>query len=58
MKNYTVYCKDEDGYIEEIDLQAKDYYDAKNRAQQIIKDEYCNSLVVVEIVNHERNCWF
>ena len=56
MKNYTVYCKDEDGYIEEIDLQAKDYYDAKNRARQVIKDEYCNSLVVVEIVNHE-GCW-
>ena len=56
MKNYTVYCKDEDGYIEEIDLKAKDYYDAKNRARQVIKLEYCNSLVIVEVVNHE-GCW-
>ena len=53
MKNYTVYCKDEDGYIEEINLKAKDYYDAKNKARQIIKDEHYNSLVVVEAVNHE-----
>ena len=53
MKNYTVYCKDEDGFIEEIDLKARDNHNAKIKAKQVIKDEYCDSLKIVKILKHE-----
>ena len=52
MKNYTIHCKDEDGYIEEIDLKAVSFKDARVKAKKVIEEEYCNSLKIVEIVKH------
>ncbi len=56
MKNYTAHCKDRDGFIEEIDLKAESIKDARIKAKQAIKDEYCDSLKIVKIVKHE-GCW-
>ena len=57
MKNYTVHCEDKDGFIEEIDLKAGSIKEARTKAKQVIKDEYCGSLKVVKIVKHE-GAWF
>lgn len=57
MKSYTAYCKDEDGFIEEIDIKADDYYEARRKAKKEIKDNYCDSLKIVEIVSH-KGTWF
>ena len=53
MKNYTVHCEDKDGFIEEIDLKAVSIKEARSKAKQAIKDEYCNSLKIVKIVKHD-----
>jgi hypothetical protein len=56
MKNYTAYCKDESGNIEEIDFKSENIVDARKKAKQIIKEEYCNSLKVFKIV-HQHGTW-
>ena len=53
MKNYTAYCKDESGNIEEIDLRSENIIDARKKAKQIIKEEYCNSLKIFKIVRQD-----
>lgn len=56
MKNYTAYCKDESGNIEEIDLRSENIIDARKKVKQIIKEEYCDSLKVFKIV-HQHGTW-
>lgn len=57
MNNYTAYCIDEDGFEEEIDVQAKSMTEAKEKIRQIINGDYCGSLKIKKIVE-QIGCWF
>ena len=50
MENYTAYCVDESGFTEEIDFQAANIIEARQKIKEIIKDEYCNSLNLKKLV--------
>ena len=51
MKTYTVYIQDPDhpDEVEEIDLQASNLKDAKEKAKIIMEEEYVSGLKIVEI---------
>jgi len=50
MNNYTAYCIDQDGFTEEIDIQAANVKEARQKAKDVIKDEYCGALKVKRVV--------
>ena len=57
MNTYTAYCKDQDGFIEEIDVEASNMREAKEKVLKEIEEDYCNSLKIVKIVEQIGCFW-